>query len=417
MRNRKNLIGLLVVLIVAGVGLLTAMTWGNYQYAQQNPGGKDFLIQWVSARSLLVDGISPYSDTTANRIQDLYYGRHAQPNEDQLRMAYPIYTTVIFIPFALIGDFSLARAFWMTILEIGLILMGFITLKVIEWKSNLISLVFFFLFTVLWFHAIQPLLDGNVIILVTLLMVGAFLAIRSGADELAGGLLALSTIKPQVVVLVILFIVLWGVINRRWRLLAWLLGMQIVLLAFGFFLLPDWLLQNIREVVGYAGSHPISTPGTALAAWFPALGERLGWILTGMVGILLIMEWFRARKAEFRGFLWAVCLTLVLTLWSGIPTSPENLIVTYPGIILISALLDERWRKGGWIAGLVVLLGLLVGIWWLFYITGMSLDVPTAYAIFFFPLPLVLLILMYWVRWWAFHPIHTWYELMRDKEN
>lgn len=415
--KRNNTFWMMIAAIVLGSLLLAAMTFGNYQYIQQNPGGNDFLVHWVGARSFLVDGLSPYSDETALRIQTLAYGRAAKPGEHELRVAYPLYSMVLFIPFALIGDFSAARAVWMTILEVGLLLMAFWGIKMAGWKPNILTLVVYFLFSVLWYHAIRPLINGNAIILVSLGLVVVFLAIKNGADELAGVTLAFTTIKPQVVVLVVVFILFWAVVNRRGRLIAWFVGMQALLIAGAAFFIPDWLLQNIREIFLYPGYNPPGTPGSALATWFPAQGERIGWIITGLVAILLLIEWLRARKADFRGFLWAGGMTLVLSQWSGIQTDPGNFIVLVIPLVLIFALVEERWRRMGWVTSIFLMLLLLGGIWWLFLATLSYGDQPVQSPVMFFPLPALLIILLYWVRWWAFHPMQTWYDLIHQREN
>jgi len=407
----------MVAVIVSGIIILAAMTYGNYQYVRQNAGGNDFLVHWVGTRSFLVDGFSPYSDQTAERIQTIAYGRPARPGEHELRVAYPLYSMVIFLPFALIGDFTLARSIWMTVLEVALILMAYLGVNAAGWKPNIISLVVYFLFSVLWYHAIRPLINGNAIILVGLGLVIVFLAIKNGADELAGVVLALTTIKPQVVVLLVVFILFWAAINRRGRLIAWFVGMEVLLIAGAAFFIPDWILQNLREVIRYPAYNPPGTPGAALATWFPAQGERIGWIFTGLVAVLLLIEWIRARKADYRGFLWTGGMTLVLSQWSGIQTDPGNFIVLFIPLVLIIALVDERWRRGGWIAGAFLMLVLLVGLWWLFLATVSYGDQPMQSPILFFPLPFLLIVLMYWVRWWAFHPIQTWFDVLHHQDN
>ena len=91
-----------VILIILASALLL---YANYAFVQQNPGGNDFLVHWVGARALLVDGISPYSDEVAERIQTLAYGRPAQPGEHELRVAYPLYSVLVFLPFAFFSDY------------------------------------------------------------------------------------------------------------------------------------------------------------------------------------------------------------------------------------------------------------------------------------------------------------------------
>jgi hypothetical protein len=109
-RNPAVLAGIYALIVV---GVLAALTWGNYRFTQQNPGGNDFLVHWMGTRTFLREGISPYSDEVALRIQTFAYGHPASGEEHELRVAYPLYSIVVFLPFALIPDFALARALWM----------------------------------------------------------------------------------------------------------------------------------------------------------------------------------------------------------------------------------------------------------------------------------------------------------------
>ena len=418
MRRRRNIALTLGLGFVLGVGLLVLLTWGNLSYVRQNPGGNDFLVHWMGTRSFLVDGISPYSDQTALRIQTFAYGRPAQKGEHQLRVAYPFYSIIVFFPFALFSDFSTARALWMTVLEVALLGLAFLSIRLANWKPSFLMLVFYTLFSILWYHSVRPLINGNAVILVALAIVGALLAIRSGADELAGVLLAFTTIKPQVVLIFLIFVILWAIINRRWRLIAWLFGTMVILVAIATFLMPDWILQNIHEVLIYPSYNPPGTPGAALATLFPAMGQRLGYALTGVIIVILLFEWISGRNADFRGFVWMACLTLVASQWSGIQTDPGNFLVCFPAFALIFALIDERYRKMGWLISTLIMLFVGIGLWALFiktvdYSSGQPLQSP----IMFFPLPAILFILLFWVRWWAFHPVSNWFDLVYEREN
>ena len=147
MRNRRGSGWLIGIGIVFFLGLLILLTWGNYRYTSQNPGGNDFLVHWVGTRSFLIDNISPYSDETALRIQTLAYGRPAQPGEHELRVAYPLYSVILFFPFSLFGDYSFARALWMTLLEVSIFSLSLISLRITQWRPNLVLLALYFLFS------------------------------------------------------------------------------------------------------------------------------------------------------------------------------------------------------------------------------------------------------------------------------
>jgi hypothetical protein len=159
----------------------------------------------VGTKSLIEDGISPYSDETALQIQEMVYGRPAVAGEHELRVAYPLYSIIIFLPFAFVDDFNIARAAWMTLLEISLVLMSLLCLRIMRWRPGLVVLAVFFLFSITWYHAVRPLINGNAVILVALMLTGGDPAIRARHEELAGVLLAFSTIKPQVVILITVY--------------------------------------------------------------------------------------------------------------------------------------------------------------------------------------------------------------------
>ncbi len=413
MRNRRLDLLALAATVIAGIIFLAALTWGNYRYAQANPGGNDFLVHWVGTRSLVREGLNPYTDAVAEKIQIAAYGHTAGPGEHELRVAYPLYSIFLFLPFSLISDFTLARAAWMTALEMGLVLTALLSLRLVKWKVHPLMLAALLVFTLLWYHGLRPLINGNAVIFIALALVGGFLALRNGSDELAGVLFAFSTIKPQVVILVLIFVAWWALNQRRWRLLGWMVGTVALLSAVSALLIPDWMLFNLREVMRYASYNPPGTPRAAFIQWWPAWGSRVGWALTAGMALLLLLEWWVNRKAEFRAFFWTACLTLTVSQWSGIQTDPGNFIVLLPAIFLVFAMLDERWRPGGkWFIGLS-LMGLLGGLWWIFLRTlTIQNNQPVQSAVMFFPLPAFLLISLYWVRWWAVQPPSVWYDTL-----
>lgn len=396
-------------LIILGTGFflilsIIGLSWANYRFAVENPGGNDFLVHWVGTRSLLVDGISPYNDEVALRIQTMAYGRPARSGEHELRVAYPLYSAAIFFPFALINDYTLARAFWMTALELALFGTLILCLKITGWRPKPWLLALLLLFTLTWYHSVRGVINGNAVILITFLIAGAFAAIQSGRDELAGILLAVTTIKPQVVILIIVFVWIWAISNHRWSIVIWTILSILSMSVLAALFVPDWLVQNFQEVIRYPGYNPPGTPGTALATWLPAAGEKIGWGITVVLGVLLIVEWSAARGHDFGNLFWTGSLTLVASQWIGIQTDPGNFVILIIPLVLVMALFARRWgAKSRWL-NLCILLLLFIGLWVLFLTTVEYGDQPQQSPIMFFPLPLFLFIGLYWVRWWALKP-------------
>lgn len=415
MDNARSIISRFwVIWLLFGLAALAGLTWANYIYAQGNPGGNDFLVHWVGTRALVIDGISPYSDEVAIEIQTMAYGRPARTGEHELRVAYPLYSVLVFLPYALISDFTLARALWMTTLEVALVALAFLSLRLTRWKLSLWFMPIFLLFSLLWYHSVRPLINGNAVILVALLIVGAFLALRAGRDELAGVLLAFSTIKPHLVVVVIGYVLLWTLFHRRWRTLFWFIMVLAMLSTLAALFIADWPLQNLREVMRYSSYNPPGTLGSALAYWMPGIGRQVGWVVTGLLILLLLGEWLLSLRKEFRWFFWTVCLTLTASQWIGIQTDPGNFITLYIAVVLMFAVWEERAGKAGRPVVLILMTLLFFGPWVLFLQTVSYADQPIQSPIMFFPLPLFLLIGLYWVRWWAIHPARLLIEDFRE---
>jgi len=405
------------VTVILVIGILVLLTLANYTFVQGNPGGNDFLVHWVGTRALFVDGLSPYSDEVAERIQTLAYGRPAQPGEHELRVAYPLYSALVFLPYALFSDYEIARALWMTTLEVALVGLAFISLRLTRWKMSLWLLPFFLIFSILWYHSLRPLINGNAVILIALLLAGAFAALRSDRDELAGVLLAISTIKPHLVLLPIIFVLIWTLSARRWRTLGWML-ISLVLLSVGAALLvPNWPLQNLREIMAYSSYNPPGTPGAVFETWLPATGRQFGWALSIFLGLILFLEWVLIRGKDFRWFLWTACLTLVISQWIGIQTDPGNFILLCLPLVLVFALWVERWGRSGIIVVIIAMGLLFVGPWAIFLETVAYGDQPLQHPVMFFPLPLFLLITLYWVRWWGIKPRRLLVDALREYEQ
>ncbi len=410
MRKQQQALIISIVLVILLIGLAVGMTWANYRYAQENPGGNDFLAHWMAARNILEEGLSPYSPESRLRVQEFAYGRAARPGENEMGMAYPLYSVALFAPFTLAKDFTLARALWMTVLEAALVGLAVLSPRLMRWRPAPWMMALLVIFSLLWYFGLRALINGNAVILVGLFLAGGLLAMRGGHDELAGVLFAFSTIKPQVVLVALVWIVIWSVIQRRWRMVGWLVGTVALLTVSAMLIMPDWILQNLGEIMRYPEYNPPGNPAAVFAQWWPNFGERLGWALSGVVGLVLLGEWWTNRKRDVRAFLWTTALTLVVSPWIGIQTDPGNLVVLFLPLVVVFALLAERSPRGAAVIVPIVLLILMVGLWVIFLNTIDYGDQPQQNPILFFPLPTFLLIFLYWVRYWAVRPMKFWSE-------
>ena len=390
-------LGLTVFMILMILGI----TWGNYQFTKENPGGNDFISRWLGTRLFVTEGINPYSDEATLRIQEFFYGMEALPNEDQQLFVYPYYSMLFFAPFSLIEDFALARAVWMTVLEIGLLVISFSSMAAVGWKPGRSTLIIFLIFTLTWYHAVRPLINGNPAILAAVFISLAFLMITRNRYTAAGVLIAFSTIKPQMVILLVPFVLWWAISRRKTALIISFSITMFFFVAISQISQPDWLLGNLRQIVAYPSYTEPGTPGGIFSSWWSETGSSIGIGLSIFLALVLLIEWIAATKKDQYWFLWTASLTLVITNLIGIRTSTANYIALMPGLILIFSIIQERWKKESSKIVLFYLITLMVGVWWLFIATLINSDQPWQNPILFFPLPTLLFLNLYWVRYWA----------------
>jgi hypothetical protein len=147
-----------------------------------------------------------------------------------------------------------------------------------------------------------------------------------------------------------------------------------------------------------------TTAGEIFAVWMPGVGIRLGYALSVILIATLIYEWRAARGKDFRWLLWTAGLTLAATQLVGLPTATENYMIMFPALVMVFAAWDEQWRTLGKLLIFISYILLFFGVWWLFLATLERGDQPIQGLIMFFPLPVFLLIGLYWVRWWVIRP-------------
>lgn len=389
----KNKSYLLIALL--GLVFISLLFFGNFQYAKLQPGGIDFLYRWLPTRLVLFENYqSPYSSEVEYQIELMHYGHPHRENEPPGMFYYPYYTMAVFAPFALISDFTLARAVWMTFSEIVYIIIILLTLKIIGFTPSHILTAILILFAFLNADFAQGLIDGNPAGLAAMFAVFSLYFLFKKHDHLAGMFLVFSTIKPQLVVLFFVLICVWALFQKRWAVIYSAAATMIILLGLSFLLQPSWLLEFLREVTTYPGVADPSTPRTILSYWMPM--PYAGYVALGINALsffILLRVWVNCFGKDFRQLLWSACITFIVMPFTGITSAKSNYIAMLPGVILLLQYAYERLRKNEVLLSAILLLWIVLS--WFFFYAGRNWMVNgrLIYFVDFFPMPIVLIIL------------------------
>ncbi len=328
----------------------------------------DLYPRWLGARELVVHGRDPYGSDITREIQAGYYGRPIDPErpndpKDQQAFAYPLY--IVFVLAPTVGlPFPIVQRIFLWLLVLLTAASVPLWLRALGWRvATTWQLVWIILVTGC-FPAIQGFKLQQLTLLVVALVAASMYCVARRAWVWAGVLLALASIKPQLVVLVIAWLCLWVVGNwkeRQW--LLWSLAAAMTVLVIGAeFLLPGW----IREFRAASAAYYLYTGGGRSVldvALTPLWGRAVSVIL---VGALFVLLWrIRHAAADSNQFRWALSLVLATTLVVVPMFAPYNQLLLVPALLWILQGIQPLWKKNLLSRFLIVLTAFAVFWPWL----------------------------------------------------
>ena len=151
------------------------------------------------------------------------------------------------------------------------------------------------IWAVLLYNSAKAILVGQYAVIVFLMVTLALFSIWSRHDFLSGVFLALSTVKPQMVVLLIPLILVWAVVKRRWLVLVGFAVAVIVLVGTGLLWVPTWISDYVARVLSYASYTAYGSPVWLVSQYYlPSLGRPVNIALSLALVAYLIWSWRRA---------------------------------------------------------------------------------------------------------------------------
>ncbi len=317
--------------------------------AHDHPRGNlsDLYPRWLGARELLLNRRDPYGPEITREIQIGYYGRALDPlrpgdPRDQQAFAYPVYVVFLLAPLVSM-PFDMIRAPFYGLLLVLTLAAAIMWVRTLRWRLSNFGIAILILLVLGSLPVAQAMELQQLTLLVAALLAACAFLIVSEKLFLAGILLALATIKPQLSLPLAAWLILWSLSNWRLRktfLLGFFLTMGILFVA-GEWILPGWHTEFLHAVAAYRQY----TNGGSL---FDDLTSRIwGFVLSVAVSIMAaVICWRLRRESETStrfGFAFALVMAVTLVL---IPTtSPYNQALLLPGIFLLLRDRPRLWKQ------------------------------------------------------------------------
>ncbi len=403
---------LISLLILGGILGLIGLTFLNLRIAEEYPGGQDFFTLWFGARAWVKEGLSPYSDEVEMQAKSMLAENPnlSRGNSSSFKVLYPLPAYFLVLPFGLM-DFLTARAVWMTLLEISMVILAFLSVRMAGWDVNFLKFTLLLAFCLFWYHGIRIFYDGNPSLFTAVTITLGLYFVLKKQDLAAGIILAASCFRPSMVFLLVPFVLIWAISVRRRELIWSLLITLFVLLLASLVLLPRWPLEWFTNVWDYINNFfRLNSPVAIIADSMPGIRRSLMIFFHAVIGIYLLIEWILALGKDDRWFIWTAMLTIVISNLVSFGSGTSNFTMMIPVLFLIFQSWEQRWQSGGrWMTGLILLL-LGGGIWAIFLATRQGFAEPVWV---YFPLPLICLIGLWWVRWWFIRPPRLYIDLAK----
>ena len=213
----------------------------------------DLYPRWLGARELLLHHRDPYSPELTREIQMGYYGRALDPlrredPQDQQGFAYPVYVMFLLAPTVRL-PFPLVQAGFRWLLFLLTVASVLLWLRTLRWRPFPTTTIALVALTLGSFPVLQGIKLQQLSLLVAGLIAGTVALLIDKHFLSAGILLALATIKPQLVLPVAVWLLVWATSNSQRRNLVWgFIATLTVLCGAGELVLPGWV-GHFREAV------------------------------------------------------------------------------------------------------------------------------------------------------------------------
>lgn len=340
----------------------------------------DLYPRWLGARELLLHGRDPYSPELTREIQAGFYGRPLPPDAPggrnyQQGFYYPVYVAFLLAPTIDLPFDVVRKGFFWALLGFTVVTIP-LWLRVLRWPLPLWGQAALVLFTIGSLPVMLGLKLEQMTLLVVALLAAAMVLLVSGHQVPAGIVLALATIKPQLVWLVLFWLTIWTLSDwqRRYRWALSFLLTVVILCAASEWYLPHWIprfWQSIREYRSFTGEMSVmdllmGSPGSRALE------------LLALAGMIVACWRERRQAANSEAFGFTFSLVLAVTIFVVPSYGFYNQVLLIPALLVLVRQRRMIWQRSAVGRLLLVLTAALVCWPWIasMALAGLSFVLP-----------------------------------------
>jgi len=292
---------------------------------------------WLGARELLLHGRDPYSPEVTAEIQEGVWGhrldlKNPDDPKDESRFAYPLY--VVFLLAPTIGlPFPLVQILYVSIALAVSVASVWLWLHFFGHGPSLLFRAVSSILLVGSYGALAGLHLQQLTLIVAALIAGSLACIATGRLWAAGMMLAFGTVKPQLTIALVAWLLVWASAKWRARRILFLsFTATMAALLFGAeLLLPGWIWEWQQTLSAYMDYAPLSP------AHLQMVFGRFGGSIAGaavMVAIAAFCWRIRRDSADSDRFKFVPALMLVTYLVISPVWHFYDYVLLLPGVLL-----------------------------------------------------------------------------------
>lgn len=330
--------------------------------------GDDFYPVWFTTRQGQRQHLDPYSAKATHEIQRGLFGRpldatHASdPPVDYRTFAYPAFTELVLWPTANLQfpQLRIALAVLLPLLTSASI---WVWMQALDWRVRPHGLAILLLVLLCNYPVLEGFFAEQPGLIVGFLLATSALALRKGRFLLAGSFMALTLIKPQMTLLVIFYLLIWGLTERsRARLWIGFFATLLPLVGASLWIWPHWIGQWVKVIFEYPH---YATPALVNLLPGSVLGGYLGavaWV--ALIGVGVWLAWKNRRaNSNSPDFWWTVSLLLAITSVTLLPGQAiYDQVILFPAILLVVKNAREL-RGAGFVPRILLTAGEIILFW------------------------------------------------------